>query len=331
MGDDLMTCRCCASPACRPRRRRRRLRPRRVQFVTAAGRRRRRPRVIAGVLHAGSLGADRGPYGVEACPRCRCSRPVALWPPAAASRERYKRRQGRWIDRPPRESRTTWQGLNFLVPTVDLAIDEMSSRALAPERSDHMILSTFRERDKSQPPVQILSTAAAPRLGRLEHTTCACLGLARARGFAIRHRAFRKCARDPTTSSPGPAEKLYEDQHKLDRVCSDPRSADESLRRPAARHRTIRPFWRPDRPACARGRPTDAAATHFGRARDRCGGTPAYVTLGTLRLAPATPPAPSRCGKAPATTPERAYLVLYGCAPPRRRRNAGALRVACRP
>jgi len=239
--------------------------------------------------------------------------------------ERYKLREGRWIDRRKnRESPHYMQGLNFLVTNqLDLAIEEMSqAAAMAPDALEiHMILGNlYREKGQVSRAVQLhQQLLQRPRLGRLEHThVLLCLGLDYRRGGFVDRaiEAFQEVLRlDPVNEHAlAQLEKLYEDQHNWAEAARIRERLTESVapgRQP--RHRTIRAFLENQIGSQALGLgETDAAARHFQAAIDIDPAvTPAYVNLGDLRLARGDAAGAIQMWEAlAAATPERAYLVL---------------------
>ena len=103
--------------------------------------------------------------------------------------ERYKLRDGRWIDRRrARDSQHYVLGLNFLVANqIDLAIEELSqaARVDADALEIHMILgNVYRERGQVSRAIQVhQALLQRPKLTRLEHSyVLLCLGLDYKRG-----------------------------------------------------------------------------------------------------------------------------------------------------
>ena len=121
--------------------------------------------------------------------------------------ERYKLRDGRWIDRrKARQSPHYIIGLNFLVSgQIDLAIDELTKAAGldADALEIHMILGNlYREKGQVGRAINVhQALLQRPRLTRLEHAhVLLCLGLDfRSGGFVDRaHEAFKEVLRlDP--------------------------------------------------------------------------------------------------------------------------------------
>ena len=148
---------------------------------------------------------------------------IGLW--AGTTLERYKLREGRWIDRrKARESPHYILGLNFLVSNqVDLAIEELSTAAsLDPEALEiHMILGNlYRERGQVGRAIHVhQNLLQRPRLTTVEHAyVLLCLGLDFRRGGFF-DRAFETFSEvlqlDPTNRyALLNLEKLHEDQHE---------------------------------------------------------------------------------------------------------------------
>jgi lipopolysaccharide biosynthesis regulator YciM len=139
--------------------------------------------------------------------------------------ERYKLRDGRWIDRRrARESPHYMLGLNFLVANqVDAAIDELTqaARAAGDPLEIHLILGNlYREKGQVGRAIQEhQGLLQRPNLRKLEHANVLlCLGLDyRSGGFIDRAiEAFREVLRlDPKNRyALSNLEKLYEEQHQ---------------------------------------------------------------------------------------------------------------------
>jgi len=139
--------------------------------------------------------------------------------------ERYKLRDGVWIDRRrARESPHYMLGLNFLVANqIDQAIDELSkaARAAGDPLEIHLILGNlYREKGQVGRAIQEhQALLQRPNLRKLEHANVLlCLGLDyRGGGFVDRAiEAFTEVLRlDPENRyALSNLEKLYEDQHQ---------------------------------------------------------------------------------------------------------------------
>src|SRR5690349_4067394 len=145
--------------------------------------------------------------------------------------ERYKLRDGVWIDRRrARESPHYMLGLNFLgANQVDQAIDELSqaARAAGDPLEIHLILGNlYREKGQVGRAIQEhQALLQRPKLRRLEHANVLlCLGLDyRSGGFVDRAiEAFNEVLRlDPENRyALSNLEKLYEDQHQWEQAFS---------------------------------------------------------------------------------------------------------------
>jgi lipopolysaccharide biosynthesis regulator YciM len=139
--------------------------------------------------------------------------------------ERYKLRDGRWVDRRrARESPHYILGLNFLVSNqIDLAIDELSKAAsLDPDALEvHMILGNlYREKGQVGKAITIhQSLLQRPRLNRLEHAyVLLCLGLDYKRGGFVDRalEAFNEVLRLDAKNEYAllNIQKLHEEQHQ---------------------------------------------------------------------------------------------------------------------
>src|SRR5262245_54236313 len=141
--------------------------------------------------------------------------------------ERYKLRDGRWIDRrKARDSQHYVLGLNFLVSNqIDLAIEELSraARVDADALEIHMILgNVYRERGQVSRAIQVhQALLQRPKLTRLEHSyVLLCLGLDYKRGGFVDRalEAFKEVLRLSPDNQYALLylEKLYEEQHQWD-------------------------------------------------------------------------------------------------------------------
>jgi lipopolysaccharide biosynthesis regulator YciM len=139
--------------------------------------------------------------------------------------ERYKLRDGRWIDRRrARESPHYILGLNFLVTNqIDLAIEELSRAASldADALEVHMILGNlYREKGQVGKAIVVHQTLLQrPRLSKLEHAyVLLCLGLDYKRGGFVDRalEAFNETLRlDPKNEyALMNLQKLHEEQHQ---------------------------------------------------------------------------------------------------------------------
>ena len=139
--------------------------------------------------------------------------------------ERYKLRDGRWIDRrKARQSPHYILGLNFLVSNqLDLAVEELTKAAgLDPDALEiHLILGNlYREKGQVSKAIQVhQSLLQRPRLSTLEHAyVLLCLGLDFRRGGFV-DRAFEAFSEvvklDPENQyALLNLEKLHEEQHE---------------------------------------------------------------------------------------------------------------------
>src|SRR6478609_5783782 len=143
--------------------------------------------------------------------------------------ERYKLRDGRWIDRRrARESPHYMLGLNFLVANqIDPAIEELSTAAeVAGDPLEiHLILGNlYREKGQVGRAIQEhQGLLQRPKLRKLEHANVLlCLGLDyRSGGFVDRAiEAFNEVLKlDPENRyALSNLEKLYEDQHQWEQA-----------------------------------------------------------------------------------------------------------------
>lgn len=139
--------------------------------------------------------------------------------------ERYKLRDGRWIDRRrARDSHHYVLGLNFLVSNqIDLAIEELSQAARVDSDAleIHLILgNVHRERGQVARAIQVhQALLQKPKLSRIEHAyILLCLGLDFKRGGFVDRalEAFNEVTRmDPSNQyALLYLEKLHEEQHQ---------------------------------------------------------------------------------------------------------------------
>ena len=213
--------------------------------------------------------------------------------------ERYKLREGRWIDRrKARESPHYILGLNFLVANqIDLAIEELSKAARLDENAleIHMILGNlYREKGQVGRAIQVhQGLLQRPKLKTIEHAyVLLCLGLDfRRGGFVDRAlQAFTEVLRLDQDNAYAliNLEKLYAEQHQWD-------EAYEIRQRlaklgPAAeaqpRHQAILAFIETERGHQAMKRHDYAdAARRFETAIDLDDkAMPAYLYLGDVRF-----------------------------------------------
>src|SRR5687767_15796684 len=168
--------------------------------------------------------------------------------------ERYKLRDGRWIDRRrARDSHHYVLGLNFLVSNqIDLAIEELSqaARVDADALEIHLILgNVYRERGQVARAIQIhQALLQRPKLTRTEHAyVLLCLGLDYKRGGFVDRalEAFTEVLRlDPGNEyALTNLEKLYEEQQQWsDAYATRQKLAGGAAEGDAARHHRILAF-----------------------------------------------------------------------------------------
>jgi lipopolysaccharide assembly protein B len=239
--------------------------------------------------------------------------------------ERYKLRDGRWIDRRrARESHHYVLGLSFLVANqIDLAIEELSqaARVDADALEIHLILGNIhRERGQVARAIQVhQALLQRPKLTRLEHTyVLLCLGLDFKRGGFVDRalEAFKEVLRfDPVNYyALLNLQKLYEEQHQW----VEARRVREQLvtltgPESPARSQAILAFIENAIGVDAlKAGDTTAAARSFTQAITLEPTTsPAYLNLGDVRMAEG-----DATGAAQAwerlieTRPDRAYLAF---------------------
>jgi lipopolysaccharide assembly protein B len=239
--------------------------------------------------------------------------------------ERYKRQEGRWIDRrKARESPHFILGLNFLVALqLDRAIDELGRAArLQPDATEiEMILGNlFREKGQVGRAITIhQGLLQRPRLTRLEHAyVLLCLGLDYKRGGFVDRalEAFNEVLRFDAQNlyALNNLQKLHEEQHQW----AEARAVRERLiaftdpaERP--RHEQILAFLENEMGVAALKQHDDAdAARRFTAAIERDPRTvPAYLNLGDVRLHQGRiPDAIAVWERVAEVSPERAYLMF---------------------
>lgn len=239
--------------------------------------------------------------------------------------ERYKLKEGRWIDRrKTRESPHFIQGLNLLVTQqLDLAIDELGQAArVDPDAVEiQMILGNlYREKGQVGRAVQVhQQLLQRPRLTRLEHAhALLSLGLDFKRGGFVDRalEAFNEVLRlDPSNAHALlNLEKLHEDQHQWDQAYAVRQRlaalVDDDHQEG---HRSILAFLENELGVQAlRKEAWDDAERRFQAAIDLDPRTvPAYLNLGDLRLARGdTAGALDVWERVIEVAPERAYLAF---------------------
>lgn len=210
--------------------------------------------------------------------------------------ERYKLRDGRWIDRrKARDSHHYVLGLNYLVANqIDLAIEELSqaARVDADALEIHLILgNVYRERGQVSRAIQVhQSLLQRQKLTRLEHAyVMLCLGLDYKRGGFVDRavEAFKEARRlDPSNAyALLHLEKVYEEQRQWE----DAAKVRQELLAMAgpespARSQTILAFLENERGLSAlKAGDLAAAKTRFSAALQLDGDvTPASVNLGDV-------------------------------------------------
>lgn len=239
--------------------------------------------------------------------------------------ERYKLRDGRWLDRrKARESPHFIVGLDLVVAgQIDPAIDELTRAAWLDDEAleIHLVLGNlFREKGQVGRAINIhQSLLQRPKLKPLEHAyILLCLGLDfRRGGFVDRaHEAFKDVLRlDPKNRHAlVQLEKLYEEQHQWAEAYDIRRQlaaleGDE----PRPRDQEVLGYLEHElgREALDRG-DRDAALRHFNAAIDRDRTVaPAYLALGDLHTAQADDVRAAEIWeRLPEVAPERAYLAF---------------------
>ena len=239
--------------------------------------------------------------------------------------ERYKLRDGRWIDRRrASESPHYMLGLNFLVADqVDPAIEELTKAAqIAGDSLEiHLILGNlYREKGQVGRAIQEhQALLQRPNLRKLEHANVLlCLGLDYKRGGFVDRalEAFSEVLRlDPGNEyALANLEKLYEEQHQWKEAYGTRQKLESSASEAdKPRHQKILAFLEDalGLDALKRGDPLEAAR-RFDAAIDLdAANTPAYLNLGDVRF---------RQGDAAAaiaawerlvnSSPDRAYLAF---------------------
>ena len=239
--------------------------------------------------------------------------------------ERYKLRDGHWIDRrKAQESPHYILGLNFLVSNqLDLAIEELT-KASGLDRDAleiHLILGNlYREKGQVSKAIQIhQGLLQRPRLTRLEHANVLlCLGLDfRRGGFVDRaFEAFSEVVRlDPQNKyALLNLEKLHEEQHEWrEAQVIRQRMAEAAADTERPHDQAILAFLENELGLQAvRDQHLDNAAKHFEAAIDLDKQTvPAYLNLGDARLSQGdTRAAIEVWEKLLRVAPERAYLAF---------------------
>lgn len=252
---------------------------------------------------------------------------VALLVGLAAGKawERYKLRNGRWIDRRKlRDSPHFLQGLNFLASNhVDLALEEISQAAAVNEQAleIHIILGNlYREKGQVGRAIQIhQQLLQRPRLSRLEQSSVLLsLGLDYKRGGFVDRaiEAFQEVIR----LEPGNVqallnlEKLHEDQHQWTQAYEVRQRvaalAPDGQRR---QHQSILAFLENELglEALRSGLPEEAARRFEAAIELDASVAPAYLNLGDVTLAREGPArAVDVWERLIDAAPDRAYLAF---------------------
>jgi lipopolysaccharide assembly protein B len=226
---------------------------------------------------------------------------VALLVGLAAGKawERYKLRDGRWIDRRrARESPHYMLGLNFLVADqIDPAIEELTKAAqMAGDSLEiHLILGNlYREKGQVGRAIQEhQALLQRPNLRRIEHAhVLLCLGLDYKRGGFVDRalEAFTEVLRlDPENEyALVNLEKLYEEQHQWkDAYATRQKLAAAAPDADKPRHHRILAFLEDalGLDAVKRKDPSEAARRFEAAIELDPANTPAYLNLGEVRFA----------------------------------------------
>jgi lipopolysaccharide assembly protein B len=239
--------------------------------------------------------------------------------------ERYKLRDGRWIDRRRvRESPHYMLGLNFLATNqIEPAIDELThaAEAAGDPLEIHLILGNlYREKGQVGRAIQEhQKLLQRPDLRRLAHANVLlCLGLDYKRGGFVDRalEAFTEVLRlDPDNQyALSNLEKLYEEQHQWSEAyATRQKLARRDPETSQARHQEILAFLETELGLEALKRMEyPEAARRFDRAIDLDARTaPAYLNLGDVRFYQGdTEGAIAAWERLVERSPERAYLAF---------------------
>jgi lipopolysaccharide biosynthesis regulator YciM len=238
--------------------------------------------------------------------------------------ERYKLRDGRWIDRRrARQSPHYMIGLNFLISNeIDLAIEELTqAAALEPDALEiQMILGNlYREKGQVGRAINVhQALLQRPRLTPLEHAhVLLCLGLDfRRGGFVDRaHEAFKEVLRlDPRNRyALINMQKLHEEQHQWPEAYHLRQQLASLNDADLPRTQAILAFLENELGVEARKREeTGEAARRFQAAIDLDAQTfPAYLNMGDVRRHQGDlSEAAAIWERAVEVAPERAYLAF---------------------
>ena len=237
--------------------------------------------------------------------------------------ERYKLRDGKWIDRRrARESPHYILGLNFLVANqIDLAIEELSRAAsVDPEALEvHMILGNlYREKGQVGKAINVHQTLLQrSRLNRLEHAyVLLCLGLDYKRGGFVDRAldAFNEVLRlDPKNEHAlVNLQKLHEEQHQWTDAY-DTRQRLTKLAATDSQSQAILAFLENEIGLEAmRRKDYSEAARRFSGAIDLdARAVPAYLNLGDVRIAESKEAEAAEIWETLVqVAPDRAYLAF---------------------
>ena len=209
--------------------------------------------------------------------------------------ERYKLRDGRWIDRRRgRESPHYMLGLNFLVASqIDQAIDELTRAADSagnPLEIRVILGNLYREKGQVGRAIQEhQALLQRPNLRRLEHANLLlCLGLDYKRGGFVDRavEAFNEVLRlDPENQyALANLEKLHEEQHQWNEAYAARKRLAAGDAGAAARHQEILAFLENEIGLAAlRRRDLAEASRRFQAAIDLdASNAPAYLNLGDV-------------------------------------------------
>ena len=239
--------------------------------------------------------------------------------------ERYKLRDGRWIDRRrARESPHYMLGLNFLVANqIDPAIEELSTAAEAAgdPLEIHLILGNlYREKGQVGRAIQEhQNLLQRPHLRKLEHANVLlCLGLDyKHGGFVDRAlEAFSEVLRlDPGNRyAMSNLEKLHEEQHQWTEAYSMRQklaARDDANEQP--RHQEILAFLENEigQDAVKRNQPAEATKRFQAAIELDAKNAPAYLNLGDVQLSQGDAAAATATWeRLVGTSPDRAYLAF---------------------
>jgi lipopolysaccharide assembly protein B len=239
--------------------------------------------------------------------------------------ERYKLRDGRWIDRrKARQSPHYLVALNLLVSNqVDLALEELNTAAdFYPDALEIQVIlgNLYREKGQVGRAINIhQALLQRPRLTRQEHAhVLLCLGLDFRRGGFVDRAlgAFKEVLRlDPQNRHAiANLQKLYEEQHQWqDAYVARQQLANLEETPEAPRTQAVLAFLENElgREAQARGDVGEAVRRYQAAIALDAGAMPAYLNLGDVRLQQGDgAQAVATWEQAATTRPERAYLAF---------------------